>query len=86
MKTDRKRLFSLIRADLIMMNGGKNSLKLLVVILCLTFGAMTYIAPFMAIYCKIVKANITQQKPIAQDVCFVCLGFIQKNPRINLKK
>ena len=49
MKTDRKRLFSLIRADLIMMNGGKNSLKLLVVILCLTFGAMTYIAPFMAI-------------------------------------
>ena len=49
MKSDRKRLFSLIRSDLIMMNGGKNSLKLLVVILCLTFGAMVFIAPFMAI-------------------------------------
>ena len=49
MKTERKRLFSLIRADLIMMNGGRNSLKLIVLIMCLTFGAMTCIAPFMAI-------------------------------------
>ncbi|SEK89160.1 ABC-2 family transporter protein [Ruminococcus sp. YRD2003] len=49
MKNESKRLFSLIRADIIMMNGGKNSLKLIVLIMCLTFGALTCIAPFMAI-------------------------------------
>lgn len=49
MNNDRKRIFSIMRADLIMMNGGRNNLKLIVLIMCLTFGAMTYIAPFMAI-------------------------------------
>lgn len=48
MKNDN-RLLSLIRADLITMNGGRNSLKLVVLIMCLAFGAMTYFAPFMAV-------------------------------------
>ena len=65
MNDNKKRIIGLIRADIITMNGGKNNMKTILILLFLFFGGFGFMfTPLIGLYC-----------PLIMGLCFVPMIF-----------